>query len=218
MRRCSSTPPASPTTPAVRFAEKTFAPTEYSSSASPFAFTSAASQPTAPDAVATVTAAPSVAPLSVLSRTFSAVPPESTKNSSARDPSAHSATPAFAAASRSVHDPKLLPRAGVRDALVIHPPAARPRPQQRAIARHRRRVVAVRLARRYTAARTPAAVSRRCGRRPSPSGTGRRSGSSAPRAAARAAYACQDGREQAFDLVGADVTVVGVMGGIRSQI
>jgi len=59
-----------------------------------------------------MTAAPSVAPLSLLSRTLSTVPPGSTKKSIAREPSAQRATPALAAASRSVHDPKLLPLPG----------------------------------------------------------------------------------------------------------
>lgn len=66
-----------PQTPLVRFATDIAALTQYTTSASPFDFTAPASQVTAPDAVAAVTAAPSVAPLSVLSRTFTSVPPAS---------------------------------------------------------------------------------------------------------------------------------------------
>ena len=69
---------ADPQLPPLRFTEKAVAPTEYSRRASPLDLTSAAIQPTVPEAVVTVTGEPRVIPLSVLSRTFRVSPSLST--------------------------------------------------------------------------------------------------------------------------------------------
>ena len=196
-----------PQTPPVRLTENTVAPTEYSSSASPFDFTSAASQVTAPDAVATVTAAAErravVGALAHLEGRPARVDEE---EEHARAVGAEG----DAGVSRRLEvRPRAEVAAGarVRHALVVDAAAGRPRSQERAVAGHRGRVVAVRLAAGVQPReRQPpdAADAVGDGR---PSGTGRRSGSSAPRAEGREGFACDYRREHARDLKGADVTV-----------